>query len=119
MAGTNLSMAIPTKKAPIAAGRAFVSIGGLSRATGVPIETLRTWELRYGFPRSVRKPSGHRQFEVAQVERIRRMAMALERGLRAGEVVPASDAVLERHGHATDPLHLGHFELAVPRRISH
>lgn len=95
MAGTNLSMAIPTKKAPIAAGRAFVSIGGLSRATGVPIETLRTWELRYGFPRSVRKPSGHRQFEVAQVERIRRMAMALERGLRAGEVVPASDAVLE------------------------
>lgn len=95
MAGTNSSMAIPTKKALPAAGRAFVSIGGLSRATGVPIETLRTWELRYGFPRSVRKPSGHRQFEVAQVERIRRMAMALERGLRAGEVVPASDAVLE------------------------
>ncbi len=74
---------------------AYVSIGGLSRATGVPIETLRTWELRYGFPSSVRKPSGHRQFEVAHVERIRRMAMALDRGLRAGEVVPATDAVLE------------------------
>jgi len=88
-------MATPTKKAATAPGRAFVSIGGLSRATGVPIETLRTWELRYGFPRSVRKPSGHRQFEVAQVERIRRMAVALERGLRAGEVVPASDAVLD------------------------
>lgn len=78
-----------------ATDRAYVSIGGLSRATGVPIETLRTWELRYGFPKSVRKPSGHRQFEVAHVERIRRMAMALERGLRAGEVVPATDAVLE------------------------
>ena len=74
---------------------AYVSIGGLSRATGVPIETLRTWELRYGFPKSVRKPSGHRQFSVAHVERIRRMASALERGLRAGEVVPASDAVLD------------------------
>lgn len=74
---------------------AYVSIGGLSRATGVPIETLRTWELRYGFPKSVRKPSGHRQFEVSLVERIRRMARALERGLRAGEVVPASDAVLD------------------------
>jgi methanogenic corrinoid protein MtbC1 len=74
---------------------ALVSIGGLSRATGVPIETLRTWELRYGFPKSVRKPSGHRQFEIAHVERIRRMAQAIERGLRAGEVVPATDAVLE------------------------
>ena len=72
----------------------YLSIGGLSRATGVPIETLRTWELRYGFPKSVRKPSGHRRFEVAQVERIRRISLALERGLRAGEVVPASDAML-------------------------
>ncbi len=73
---------------------AYLSIGGLSRATGVPIETLRTWETRYGFPKSVRKPSGHRQFEVGHVERIRRIALALESGLRAGEVVPASDAVL-------------------------
>lgn len=82
-------------EASAAPDTAYVSIGGLSRATGVPIETLRTWELRYGFPRSVRKPSGHRQFEVAHVERIRRMARALDRGLRAGEVVPATDAVLE------------------------
>jgi len=82
-------------EAPAPSDKAYVSIGGLSRATGVPVETLRTWELRYGFPKSVRKPSGHRQFELAQVERIRRMAQALERGLRAGEVVPATDAVLE------------------------
>lgn len=72
----------------------YVSIGGLSRATGVPIETLRTWELRYGFPKPARKPSGHRQFDVSNVERIRRIAFALERGLRAGEVVPASDEAL-------------------------
>jgi methanogenic corrinoid protein MtbC1 len=91
-----------TRKSPISGSEpsalsetAYVSIGGLSRATGVPIETLRTWEHRYGFPESIRKPSGHRQFEVAHVERIRRIAQALERGLRAGEVVPASAAVLE------------------------
>ena len=82
-------------KARAASDKAYVSIGGLSRATGVPIETLRTWELRYGFPKSARKPSGHRQFDLAHVERIRRIALALERGLRAGEVVPATDAVLE------------------------
>ena len=93
MATRKSRSAAPEASAP--SDKAYVSIGGLSRATGVPIETLRTWELRYGFPKSVRKPSGHRQFEVAHVERIRRMAHALERGLRAGEVVPASDAVLE------------------------
>jgi methanogenic corrinoid protein MtbC1 len=93
---TTSAMATPHSKASTAtAAAAYVSIGGLSRATGVPIETLRTWELRYGFPKSVRKPSGHRQFDVAHVERIRRMAQALDRGLRAGEVVPATDAVLE------------------------
>lgn len=85
----------PVLTPPSSAESAYVSIGGLSRATGVPIETLRSWELRYGFPRSIRKPSGHRQFEVANVERIRRIASALERGLRAGEVVPASDSVLD------------------------
>ena len=82
------------KETPTASGT-YVSIGGLSRATGVPIETLRTWELRYGFPTSVRKPSGHRQFELGCVGRIRKIVVALERGLRAGEVVPASDQTLQ------------------------
>ncbi|MEO5763255.1 MAG: B12-binding domain-containing protein [Vicinamibacteria bacterium] len=75
--------------------RPYLSIGGLSRSTGVSIETLRTWELRYGFPRSVRKPSGHRQFEIGHVDRIRRIVRALELGFRAGEVVPASDQTLQ------------------------
>lgn len=79
---------------PVPAETTFVSIGGLSRATGVPIETLRTWESRYGFPKSVRKPSGHRLFDLGSVDRIRRIAFALERGLRAGDVVPAADTAL-------------------------
>ena len=29
---------------------ARLSIGALSRATGIAVETLRTWESRYGFP---------------------------------------------------------------------
>lgn len=77
------------------AGATLVSIGGLARATGVPVETLRTWELRYGFPKSIRKPSGHRRFDVGDVVRIRRIVVALGRGLRAGEVVPASDQALK------------------------
>ncbi|MGE0827022.1 MAG: MerR family transcriptional regulator, partial [Candidatus Binatia bacterium] len=74
--------------------QALLSIGALSRATGIPIETLRTWERRYGFPVPERKPSGHRVYPVSSVERLRRIAAALARGHRASEAVSASDASL-------------------------
>lgn len=73
----------------------MLTIGALSRATGIPTETLRTWELRYGFPTAERKPSGHRVYHTATVTRLRRIAEALARGHRAGEVVSASDAALD------------------------
>lgn len=73
----------------------MLTIGALSRATGIPTETLRTWELRYGFPAADRKPSGHRVYHTATVSRLRRIAEALARGHRAGEVVSASDASLD------------------------
>jgi methanogenic corrinoid protein MtbC1 len=73
---------------------ARLSIGALSRATGIPVETLRTWESRYGFPVPERKPSGHRVYPLASVARLRRIAEALSRGHRAGEVVAASDDAL-------------------------
>ncbi len=72
-----------------------LSIGALARATGIPVETLRTWEARYGFPAPERKPSGHRLYPLSSVPRLRRIAEALTRGHRAGEVVPASDQVLD------------------------
>jgi len=71
-----------------------LSIGALSRATGIPVETLRTWEARYGFPGPERKPSGHRVYSLASIPRLRRIAEALSRGHRAGDVVAATDEVL-------------------------
>lgn len=68
-----------------------LSIGALSRSTGIPVETLRTWERRYGFPVPERKPSGHRVYPVANVPRLRRIAEALARGHRANEAVSASE----------------------------
>jgi MerR family transcriptional regulator, light-induced transcriptional regulator len=70
---------------------ARLSIGALSRATGIPVETLRTWESRYGYPVPERKPSGHRVYPLTAVPRLRRIAEALSRGHRAGQVVIASD----------------------------
>ena len=72
----------------------MLSIGALARATAIPVETLRTWERRYGYPVPQRKPSGHRLYPVRSVPRLRRIAQALAGGHRASEVVPASDADL-------------------------
>ena len=73
---------------------AWLSIGALSRATGIAVETLRTWESRYGFPLPERKPSGHRLYPLAAVPRLRRIAEALALGHRAGQVVGASEGAL-------------------------
>ncbi len=75
---------------------ALLSIGALARATGIAVETLRTWENRYGFPTPQRKPSGHRVYPVAAVARLRRIAQALALGHRAGQVVAASEEALGR-----------------------
>ncbi len=85
----------PASREPEHAG-GMLSIGALSRATGIPIETLRTWERRYGFPVPERKPSGHRLYPIESVPRLRRIGQALAEGHRAGEVVPASDEDLAR-----------------------
>lgn len=77
-----------------AAGK--LSIGSLAKATGVPVETLRTWEQRYGFPLAERKPSGHRVYALSNVSRLRRIADAIASGHRAGAVVGATDAELDR-----------------------
>lgn len=76
------------------AREAMLSIGALSRASGIPVETLRTWERRYGYPIPERKPSGHRVYSVQSVPRLRRIAEAIAYGHRAGDVVGASDEVL-------------------------
>ena len=76
-------------------GGARLSIGALSRATSIPIETLRTWESRYGYPVPERKPSGHRVYPLASVPRLRRIAQALARGHRAGEVLTMSGRELD------------------------
>lgn len=67
-----------------------LSIGALSRATGIPGTTLRTWERRYGVPRAERLPSGHRRYPVSAVEELVQVRELLGRGHRASDVLPAS-----------------------------
>lgn len=73
-----------------------MSIGALSRATRIPVETLRTWEQRYGFPMPVRRPSGHRVYESSAVEHLRRIRRLLSHGHRPADIVRLSVRELDR-----------------------
>ena len=68
----------------------LMGIGAVSRACGVPLNTLRTWERRYGFPNPERTSGKHRQYSSHIVERLVLIRKALELGHRPRNIVPAS-----------------------------
>lgn len=73
-----------------------LSIGALSKATGVPVETLRTWERRYGFPNPERNDSGHRIYSPNTIERLRLIDAALKQGLRAATALAMPEDALRQ-----------------------
>lgn len=74
----------------------YLSIGELSKQTGIGVHTLRVWEKRYGAPLSERLPSGHRRYPKDEVPRLRAIARALESGYRASKVVTGTLEELQK-----------------------
>src|SRR5690349_20157754 len=72
------------------------SIGAVERDTGVPKDTLRIWERRYGFPHPQRDIYGERQFSTEQVEKLRLIKRLLDRGHRPRKIIPLDIAELIR-----------------------
>jgi len=73
-----------------------MSIGALSRAVGVPAETLRTWERRYGYPQAFRRSSGHRRYPLETVDRLVMVRELMEQGHKASSVVAATREELRK-----------------------
>lgn len=71
-----------------------LNIGAVSLATGIPINTLRTWERRYGVPEPTRTEANHRLYDAEVVPRLRLVARALEAGHRPAQVLRADEASL-------------------------
>lgn len=91
----NASESRPTSDSVVATVDApSLSIGALSRATGVPAETLRTWERRYGFPRPERTESGHRRYPASSVGRLRLVTRALELGHKPSVALSSDEGTL-------------------------
>jgi CheY-like chemotaxis protein len=61
------------------------SIGAVSRLLGVPSQTLRTWQERYGVVVPERSPGGHRLYSRDQLELLRFLADQVSAGLSPGD----------------------------------
>lgn len=71
-----------------------LTIGAVAAAAGVPANTLRTWERRYGYPEPKRTSGNQRLYDPSIVPRLRLIARAIDRGIRARQAVAASEAEL-------------------------
>ena len=67
-------------------------IGELSRRVGLPADTLRAWERRYGLLSPERSAGGYRLYSEADEARLRRMAELLETGLSTAEAARIAGA---------------------------
>ena len=85
---------------------ALLSIGALARLSGIPVEMLRNWERRYGFPLPARLDSGHRRYAWPVVARLKRIKRALDVGYRPSFALLAADrdlsAALEESAQGAD-----------------
>lgn len=65
----------------------LITIGAVSRQTGIPAATLRKWEERYGFPVPGRTEKGQRAYSLPDLDLIAEISRLIAAGQRAGEAI--------------------------------
>ena len=71
-------------------------MAAVTTRTGIGQHTLRAWERRFGFPKPMRLPSGHRRYTDEQIGRLHLIGQAIALGHRAGDVVPLREGRLKQ-----------------------
>ncbi len=69
-------------------------IAAVERDTGIPKDTLRVWERRYGFPRPMRNAHGERTYPLDQVATLRLVKQLVDSGYRPNRVVGRDEGEL-------------------------
>ena len=82
-----------------------VPIKDVAQILGVPMPTLRSWELRYGIPALSRGPGRHRRYLPEEVNAVRLMRDEIARGQQAGAAALAVRAMLGGQGPAQELIH--------------
>jgi DNA-binding transcriptional MerR regulator/methylmalonyl-CoA mutase cobalamin-binding subunit len=79
-----------------ARGVKMLSITAVERDCGLPKETLRVWERRYGFPKPFRDANDERVYPQDQVLTLRLLRRLIDAGHRPGKIVGLSVEKLGR-----------------------
>lgn len=74
----------------------YISIGGLATGSGVTVETIRNWELRYGFPKPIRLDSGHRRYHMDLIPQLRKIKTLVDAGYKPSFAVNLAEDILEK-----------------------
>ncbi|MGI8668138.1 MAG: MerR family transcriptional regulator [Jatrophihabitans sp.] len=80
--------------------QAGIPIAEVARRLGVPMPTLRSWELRYGIPESTRSPGQHRRYTAAELQALALMRDEIARGKRASAAAQSVRELLGLSGPA-------------------
>ena len=75
--------------------RANLSIGKVSKLTGLAPDTIRVWERRYSAVEPSRTEGGSRRYSAADVARLRLLSRAIEAGNAIGTVAKLKNAAIE------------------------
>jgi methanogenic corrinoid protein MtbC1 len=84
-----------------------LNIAALTKRTGVPPDTIRKWEQRYGVLRPARTPGGQRRYSEVDVARVEWLKARLEEGYRIGEaaaLLGSGEAVAMSPEHLRDAI---------------
>ena len=77
-----------------------MTIGAVSRATGIPVNTLRTWERRYKFPTAERSDGGQRLYSPEVIQHLNLINIALQKGFRPKQVMRPPAELHLRYPHS-------------------
>ena len=75
---------------------ALYRIGTVARLAGLSTHALRVWERRYGVPSPVRSGGGARLYSESELERLRLLKRAVDRGHSISQLVQLGQGELER-----------------------
>lgn len=81
----------------------LISIGDLSKLSGISPLCIRAWENRYGIPEAIRLPSGHRRYPSVELLRLQLIGQATERGHRIGKLSKLTIEELQRLAESQTP----------------
>ena len=79
------------------------NISAVERDTGFSKDVLRMWERRYGFPKPARDDNGERQYNAADVGKLRAMKRLMDVGVRPGKIIALTLAELNAMADARAP----------------